>query len=284
MVKQLIPQEIAMLVSSNPAEGAYNISSRANSYDAVTINLQQPLKIPSNAINCQLKVLGTNIWNNTPNIIANENDKLLIIGKNSSDVITNFLITIPEGSYSVSDFNQAVLTELANQDAQDGMLSIQADDATSKVEIRLNFAYVGVSFAVANSCYEILGFLNTSTLGSQDGSGTGFIDNITYTAPNIAKFNVINYYLIASDLVSQGLRFNNDYRQIINQTNITVRPGSLIVYEPNNPSTISCQELVGQTRSSFNIRLLKDDFSPANTRSEYFSVRMSITYLLPIEI
>lgn len=283
-MKTLVEQEISWIINSNPNEGVYNISSRANSYDAVQINLQQPLKIPQNAINCKLKVLSSNIWNNESNIIANENDKLLIIGKNSSGIITNFLITIPEGSYSVSEFNQAVLSELANQDAQDGMLSIQPDDATSKVEIRLNYAYVGVSFAVPNSCYEILGFLNNQSLGSQDGSGLNYIDNITYTATNIAKFNVINFYLISSDLVSQGLRFNNDYRQIIGESPISVRPGSLIIHEPYHPSIVHCNELIGQTRSSFCVRLLKDNFQPAYTRGEYFSIKLSITYSIPIEI
>ncbi len=277
MSLKLIPQEIAMVVSSDPSLGARNISTTSGSFDAFEIQLDQPIEIPAEAINTNLRVEATNIWNNEPNIISGVNDKLRVTGPNTSDVSTVFDITIPQGSYSVSELNQRLQTELSNLGAKvnpDPVISITPDEATQKIELRLNYINVTVDFTVANSCYEILGFLPTSVV-------TSIIAGESFLAPNEAKFNVISYYLVASSLVAQGLRFNNKYQQIINQTNITARPNSLIVSEPFNPSVIPSTEMNGQVRSTFTVRLLKDDGTPANTRGEYFSVRMSIRYLVP---
>lgn len=277
---KLVPQSVAFVVSSNPALGSYNLSKTANSFDAFSVRLQQPLKIPANAYNCTLRVEATSIWNNEPNIIAGVNDTLRVTGPNALDVVTVFDLTIPQGSYSVSELNQTLQTQLTNAGAKvspDPLISITPDEATQKIDLRLNYTNVTVDFTQPNACYEILGFLSTSVVGPPAVAGQSYLAN------NEAKFNVINYYLVASSLVTQGLRFNDTYRSIINQTNITVRPNSLIVSEPFNPSVIPCPELAGQVRSDFDVRLLKDDLTAANTRGEYFSVRLSINYLIPVE-
>jgi hypothetical protein len=276
---KLVKTEIPIVVSSNPAIGAFNLSITPNSFDSFRVDLDQPIHIPRNARNCVLEVLSTSIWNNEPNIITGVNDRLRVTGPDTLDVLTVYDLTIPQGSYSVSELNQRIQIELSNAGAKtspDPIISLTPDEATQKIEIRIFYTGAIVDFNIANSCWEILGFNNTDIL-------TATFDGESFLAPNEASFNVINYYLISSNLVSQGLRFNNTYRQIINQTNIDVRPNSQIVSEPFNPSRIECPELVGQVRSNFDIRLLKDDFTPANTRSEYFSVRMSLSYLEPIE-
>lgn len=276
---KLVPQEISMVVSSNPGLGAQNLSTTANSFDAFRVQLEEPLAVPANAQNVTLRVEATNVWNNQPNIITGVNDKLRVTAPDTLDVLTIYDITIPQGSYSVSELNQRIQVELANAGAKtspDPVISITPDEATQKIELRLNYLGVIVDFTIANSCWEILGFTPASVIGPPTIAGESFL------APNEAKFNVINFYLISSNLVSRGIRTNNTYRNIINQTNINVRPNSLIVSEPFNPSVIQTDELKGQVRSTFEVRLLKDDFTPANTRGEYFSVRMSIRYLIPL--
>jgi len=277
---KLVKKSIPLIVDSNPAFGAFNLSRTAGSFDAFRVDLENPIEIPRNAIECTLKVDSSSIWNNQPNIIQGFNDALRVTGPDTLDVVTVYDIIIPQGSYSVAELNQRIQIELANAGAKispNPIISLTPDEATQKIELRLNYLTVIVDFTVPNSCYEILGFNVTSIVGPPTVAGESFL------APNEASFNVINYYVISSNLVSQGLRFNNEYRQIINQTNIDVRPNSLIVSQPFNPSVIVCNELIGQVRSNFDIRLLKDDFTPANTRGEYFSIRFSIDYLVPME-
>ena len=277
--KLLIKREIPIVVSSNPSLGAINLSSNVNSFDAFRVDLEQPIAVPRNAQNCELKVLSSSIWANEPNIITGFNDTLRVTGPDTFDVITIFDIVIPQGSYSVSELNQRIQIELSNAGAKtspDPLVAITPDESTQKIDLRAFYTGVIIDFTQPNSCWEILGF-TASTVLIAGFAGESFL------APNEAGFNVINYYLISSNLVSQGLRFNNTYRQIINQTNIDVRPNSQIVSEPFNPSTISCPELIGQVRSNFDIRLLKDDFTPANTRGEYFSVRLELSYMEIVE-
>ena len=276
---KLVKTEIPIVVSSNPSIGAFNLSTTPNSFDAFRVDLEQPIVVPRNARNCVLQVLGTTIWNNQPNVITGVNDTLRITGPDTLDALTVFDIVIPQGSYSVSELNQRIAIELSNAGAKTSpnpIISLTPDEATQKIEIRIFYTGASVDFTQPNSCWEILGFTPATVL-------TATFDGESFLAPSEASFNVINFYLISSNLVSQGLRFNNTYRQIINQTNIDVRPNSQIVSEPFNPSKIECPELVGQVRSNFDVRLLKDDFSPANTRGEYFSVRMSLSYLEPLE-
>lgn len=278
MSVKLIKKTISMVFTSDPAQGARQIGTNPNSYDAFQVQFDEPIAIPKNAIECTLEVDSTVIWNNEANVVAGVNNTLRVTGPDTSDVVTVFDIVIPEGSYSVSEFNQSVQTLLANQGAKitpDPIISITPDEATQKIDIRLNYITSVVDFTQPNSCYNLLGFLSTSVLGPPTISGESIL------APNEANFNVINYYLIASDLVSQGLRFNNTYRQIINQTEISVRPNSQIVSTPYNPVIITCPELVGQVRSNVSFRLLKDDLTPANTRGEYYSLRMTINYMIP---
>lgn len=277
MSVKLIKKTISMVFTSDPSQGARQIGTNPNSYDAFQVQFDEPIHIPKDAIECTLKVDSTVIWNNEANVTP-QNNTLRVTGPNTSDVVTVFDIVIPEGSYSVSDFNQTVQTLLANQGAKispDPIISITPDEATQKIDIRLNYITSVVDFTQPNSCFNLLGFLSTSIIGPPSIAGESFL------APNEANFNVINYYLIASDLVSQGLRFNNTYRQIINQTEINVRPNSQIVSTPFNPAIIPCQELIGQLRSNVSFRLLKDDLSPANTRGEYYSLRMTINYMIP---
>jgi hypothetical protein len=277
---KLVKKSIAMVFSSDPAQGARQIGTNPNSYDAFQVQFDEPIHIPKEAIECTLEVDSTVIWNNEANVVAGVNDTLRVTGPNVSDVVTVFDIVIPEGSYSVSEFNQSVQTLLANQGSKvtpNPIFNITPDEATQKIDIRLNYITSVVDFTQPNSCFNLLGFLSTSILGPPSIPGESFL------APNEANFNVINYYLIASDLVSQGLRFNNTYRQIINQSEISAKPNSQIVSTPFNPAIITCPELINQVRSNVTFRLLKDDLTAANTRGEYFSLRLSINYMIPIK-
>ena len=275
-MKNYIPRSISFVVDSNPANGVENLSAAASSFDRFRVNLSsQPLTIPRDAQNVTLSVESTSIWNVTPNIVTGQNDTLRVTGPNTLDVLTVYYIVVPQGNYSVSQLNQSIQTALSNAGAKispDPLISLTPDEATSKIEIRLNYATVVVDFTQPNSMWEILGFLATTVLGPGAAGQS-------YLAPNTARFNVVNYFLVSCSLAGSGLRFNNRYQSIICKSEINARPGSLSINEFINPSQISVQELAGQTRNEFIVSLLKDDFSPANTNSEYFSVRFSISYL-----
>ena len=270
----LVPEEISMIVSSDPAAGAINRSPDGAYFE---IQLQDGLQIPKNAMNINIAVEEATVWWVVPNIITGQNDKMYITGPDTNDVIQNFIITIPQGLYDLSGLNQAILRELENAGAKidpDPLLTITPDEATQKVEIRVDYPTVSIDFTQADTPREILGF-NSQVLGTYPAAP------INILADNIAQFNQVNYFLLHSDLTNKGIRFNNNYNQTISQILIDVAPGSQIVNKPFNPARINCPELGGANRTNLRIWLTDDKDRRVNTNGEYFTARIVIHYLVP---
>ena len=229
------------------------------------------IEIPKQARDVTLRVEAATVWWSVPNIIAGVNDTLYITGPSVGDVVSNYTVVIPSGLYDLSGLEQAVQRVLENQGAKidpSPLISLTPDDATQRVEVRLNYASVVVTFAT-NSPYKILGFGVGSQLSRPPTK---------WVAPSTAQFNAVNYFLLHTDLVTQGIRYNGEYQQTIAQVLIDVAPGSQIVYNPYNPPKVSCQELAGQLRNTARFWLTDDKNRAVNTNSEAWSLRVVISY------
>ena len=272
----MVPEEISMIVSSDPSTGAINRSSDGSYFE---IQLQDGLNIPKEAHNINLSVEEASIWWTVPNIITGQNDKIYISGINTLDVLTDYVITIPQGLYDLSGLNQAILRGLENAGAKvnpNPLITLTADEPTQKVEIRYNYGSVLIDFTKTDTPRAILGF-NSAIYGPYT-AGTNLL------APNVAQFNQINYFLIHSDLTTKGIRFNNKYNQTISQVLIDVSPGSQIVSRPFNPARIPVPELGGARRTNFRMWLTDDEDRSVNTSGEYWTARIVIRYLRPFLI
>lgn len=270
----MVPEEISLIVSSDPNSGAVNRSLDGSYFE---IQLQDGLQIPKEALNVNISVEEATIWWVVPNIITAQNNKMYITGPDIFDVLQNYIITIPQGLYDLSGINQTVLRELENQGAKidpDPLISLTPDEPTQKVEMRFNYTTVSVNFSNSDTPRIILGF-DSLIYGPYAGAP------ISILAPNIAQFNQVNYFLIHSDLTNKGIRFNNNYNQTISQILIDVSPGSQIVSKPFNPAKINAQELAGAIRTNLRIWLTDDQDRRVNTNGEYYTARIVIHYLKP---
>lgn len=270
-----VPQEINLIASSDPLAGATNISADGSKFE---IQLDDAIRIPPEAVNITIAVEEATVWWVVPNIITGKNDKLyLTVPRASDDALTSYVVTIPQGLYDLSGINQAILRELENQGAKSNpspAINFTPDDATQKVELRLNYLGSVVDFTQPDTPRIILGF-NSQVIGPT------IIAPISIIADNTAGFNTVNYFLIHSDLVSKGIRFNNNYNQTIAQVLIDVPPGSQIVSKPFNPARTDGQELSGAQRTNIRFYLTDDRDRPVNTNGEYWTCRVVIKYLLP---
>ena len=86
----------------------------------------------------------------------------------------------------------------------------------------------------------ILGFI---------GVYTGATD-VVITGENIPKFNSLNYYLIQSNIVSNGIRINSKYQSIIAKIKITCEPNQQNIYDPMN-STIVLSPMIQESNLLF---------------------------------
>jgi len=280
-----VPEEISLIVSSDPGAGAVNVSSDGSQFE---IQLDgEGIQIPKDAINVNVSVEESTVWWVIPNIITGENDTLYIYGDNDATpaVPQLFTVVIPQGLYDLAGLNQAVQAGLESLNARTigaggeplSLISLTADDATQKVRIRFNYTNVYVDFQPNNTPRQILGF-NAQQYGPFAGAPLSIL------APNTAQFNQVNYFLIHSDLVNKGIRFNNSYNQTVAQVLINVAPGSQIVSTPFNPAKCNAQELAGSKRTNLRFWLTDDKQRNVNTNGEYFTARIVIHYMRPMVI
>ena len=270
----MVPHEISILASSDPDAGAINISQDGSQFE---IQLEEALQIPQEAINITIDVEEATVWWVVPNIITGQNDKFYCSVPDVKDVITPYVITVPQGLYDLSGLNQAIARELSNAGAKidpNNTVILSPDDATQRVELTLPYIGSSVDFTPIDTFRGILGF-NSQVIGPT------VVAPYTQIADNTAAFNQVNYFLIHSDLTNKGIRFNNQYNQTISQVLIDVPPGSQIVSRPFNPARINAPELGGAKRTNLRFWLTDDKNRPLNTNNEYFTARVAIKYLLP---
>jgi len=193
---------------------------------------------------------------------------------------------IEQGLYDLTGLNNSLQSGLEQAGARTTergnnnplpLVSLSPDEATQKVLLRLNYDNVYVDFQPPNTPREIIGF-DALQYGPMIGTP------VNELAPNVAEFNQVNYFLIASDLVQKGIRFNNRYNQVITQVLINVSPGSQIISVPFNPAKSDAQDLAGSKRSVLRFRLTDDKLRPVNTNGEYWTARVVIRYLMPMVI
>lgn len=268
----LIEYENSMLFSSDPSLGAINRSSDGSSFE---VQFGEPLSIPKNAVNCSVSVFESTIWYTVPNLTVS-NNRLYIYGDSNTlpSVPTLYSVIIPKGLYDLGALSSAVLSQLSDLGARISplpLISFYADSNTQKVVIKFNYSNVYIDFTQTNTFREIIGFLPL-IYGPYTNSPLSII------ASNVASFNQINYFLISSNIVSQGIRINNKFNNILSQVLITVSPGSQQVSAPFNPAKIQCNELVGSSRTNLKFSLTDDKLRAVDTNGEYFTLRLVIKY------
>lgn len=282
MASVLIPNEISMIVNSNPADGAANLSSDGSLFQ---VNLEDGgIQIPKDALNVNVSVETASIWFSTPNIInvdskdgiLKKNNKFYIVGPNLSNASTSFIITLDDGLYDIALLNDTVKRLLIVAGAQvtaGPLVLFSADAATGRIFTTFNYAATTIDFTQPDTFREILGY--ASALITPAGG---------YTAPKnvdatlVANFNTLNSYLIHSDIVANGIRFNNTYVQAITEVLIDVSPYEQINSTPFNPARSQANELRGIHRNNITFWLTDQDNRRINTNGEYWSLRMVIRY------
>lgn len=278
----LVPEELNLLVSSDSTQGARNVSRDGSRF---TVKLEEAIEIPIDALNCNLCVEESTIWWTVPNIITGINDRLYVIGPTQANpaITQSAIITIPLGLYDASGLNESVQKSLENAGFQTTsgipaiskpIFTITTDEATSRIILRFEYSTVSIDFTHNDTPREILGF-NALVYGTYP------LTPQNISAPSVAQFNTVNYFLLHSDLAEQGIRFNNSYNQTISQVLIDVAPGSQIVSKPFNPAKVSCDRLAGAKIDTFTVWLTDDKQREVNTNGEFFTARIVIRWLHP---
>jgi hypothetical protein len=260
---RLREKQINILVSSNPSTSSLNLSSDGSKFEVAFAN---PIKIPSNAKNVTVECTNAFIWWIIANIITGQNDKFYL-----TVAATPYVLTIPQGLYDATGLKNAIERELTNNGIS-GAIIIGSDASTQKVTILIAATTTSVDFTQSDTPREIMGF-NDQVVGPPTSPNT------TYLADNVAAFNQVNYFLVHSTIVNEGLTTNGVGSQTVAVVPIDVQPGKQIIYKPFNPSQMDI------TGRGINISRLKfwltdDQNRSVNTNGEYWGCNLLIRYLI----
>lgn len=272
MTTHLIPSEISMIANSRTSLGASRVSADGSKFE---IQLESSFNIPSNALDVTIEVDKAIIWYNSPNITTGVNDRFVVYAENSSSLEIKYDVRIPQGLYDVTHLSLAIhRAVLALGYSGSPLITLTGDSATDTIVLTCNNSTVRVDWTEANTFRTLLGF-NSTILTS-----TSTTHN--FRGDDKAKFNVLNYYLIHTDLISHGIRINRQYNQTIAQVLVDVGVGSQIRYIPSNPIKIEANDLAGSSRTNLRFWLTSDTNEAVNTQGEDWSVHLVIRYLLPL--
>jgi hypothetical protein len=260
----LIKKSVSLVFNSDSAAGAENISDDNSAFE---VTLDDPLAIPQNAIECSAAIISGSFWNTAYNISDSfGNNKLRFT--TTAEPAGTYTLTIADGLYSVAGLNTAISTLLTNLTLPANLITISGDDATQRSIVHILTDGDSIDFTYAGSIREVLGF-NSAVITAPSA-------NYSFFSDNVAEFNRINNFVIASNLVPAGIPVNNRTRGIIGQIGIDAKPGRQVNYAPTNLTSFDASALVGNRRTQLRFQLLDQNLRPVNTPDNYnFTLKIS---------
>ena len=79
-------------------------------------------------------------------------------------------------------------------------------------------------------------------------------------------------------MVSNGIRINSTYQNIIAKIKVTCSPNQQNIYDPMNPTVNLTPELAGDVRNQFTFTLLDSNLNYVDTKNELWSATIRLTY------
>lgn len=257
-------------ISSDPDAGSVNLSQQGDQFQVV---LDRPINIPRNAVDAHIRVLDSSIWNVVPNISAD-------IGNNNLSYIVGgvqYSTLIPNGLYSLEGLEDFIQRDLTNKGLSPTAITLSGNSATQKSVLTFE-AGVQLDLTVANAPTQILGF------DARLVPLTPQVDGYSEEGDSTANFNRTEFFLISSDIVSNGIPVNSSSGSgVIHKALIQSQPGSQSNYLPYLPPIVDAGELIGQSKSSFNVRLSDQLGRRVSTQGEYFAFTMQLEYSINSE-
>lgn len=226
-----------------------------------SFDMKPPIELPAKT---QLKMALHNFsfTNFFTNIYTGTNDKFYYT--NDAGTPNKYSITIPEGSYSVSDLSDAINSGVINNGHTDGLITLIPDYSTNKVLFSISTTGWQLYFP-AGSPYILLG----TTLNQKIPSGGLTTGAYSELATNVATFNSILQLYLHTNLTNSSL-FAGKQSDIIASITPTAEIGSIQETSPTNLLWTSMSDKAGMLINTINLNItdqsgntvkLSDDFS-----------------------
>ena len=228
-----------------------NVSISADS-SRVDINLEIPLVFSGSSLSTTLEVEGASIWNVAYNISNALNNNTFYYLFNGSSQPT---MLIPDGLYSITTLNSEISRQFTNRNLTSPII-LTGNLSTQKSVLTVNIGYQ-MDTQPFDSVGSILGF----SVGVWPTIAP-VLNSVSMPSQNTARFNNTNSITVLSNLVSNGIPLNNSGRNLIANIPITASIGSLISYQPINPTVVDINNLRGRSVQNFYVQICDDKAKP----------------------
>lgn len=257
---------------------ASNVPTTRN---AMTIQIQPAIRIPSDAKNVRVYLRSLNCPYSFVNINSSNN---LFYWTDDASNPTKYSFTFANGLYSLTSINSQLQVKLQNAINTSGfaftnnLFTYTADPSTNTTYMTINSSGYQVSHNTG-TFQNLTGF--TANRKTPSGATLTTGASTYFTGNNIVQFqNVTN--VIVSVSLPINYYFNNQARPILANVPVTVTPQSIITYPVNSVALpeynkIDCN-LAGATLSSLTVRLLDQNLADIDLNGYDFSVEINIEY------
>ena len=268
-------QQIPLLLNSKNGD---NLSPDGSSF---LVKLEVPIRVPRRAKSCWIEVISAEVPNTVPNVYTGSNDTMVLTLTIDATTYVEPIV-FPQGTYDLDTINDEINRQLRQIQQRidpgakyENMIQITANEATQYAILEFDTTTtpgVTLTFDVPNSIGSLLGLSGTYSVPAQT--------KVEYSATEYARINSTEFFLVHCDLVQRGIRFNNDFSQIVAQVLIDVSPGSMIMHRPYNIPKIPANKLIGANESVIRVWLTNQDNVLVNTSGEFYTVALNINYIL----
>lgn len=200
MVKKLVQREISFIVDSDVSSGALEKTADGSAF---TVQFDQPLFLPSSAINPTLDIEESAVWFTTPNIYdasdgTKQNNRFIFEYSRQGPRISLDL-TIPRGVYSLNDIEVAMnraIREATNNFINTDAVSLSASPDGGRVNLQVLYL----------DNYEIDATNNNFTIFY--GAST-----ITLNVPN-GIYNITELQTQINDIIKTNTSISTDFLEL----------------------------------------------------------------------
>ncbi|MGI0027987.1 MAG: hypothetical protein ACREAD_09140 [Nitrosopumilaceae archaeon] len=207
-----------------------------------------------------LALVGFYTYNSIFNIDHNNN----VFQYKKTDVEVEWTtISIPFGSYEISDIEKALITalQISSKDKDEKILSIKPNNNTLKCEIECKY---NISFNAKNSIGKVLGFKDALLRKFQKHESVFPVD-------------IIKVRIIRIDCnITTGAYLNSHQSHTIFEFDIDVEPGYKLSKEPTNIIYMPLKPNGNQSIDNITLRILDDNGDLIDFRGEKIIVKLEL--------
>ena len=282
----LYKREIPLFLNSEAAE---NLSATPGSYDKFRVDFSPAIKIPRDAIQPTVALIGLDSFYTYPNLPNAAQLRFTATGSGTFGAASGVAQTVsfPKGLYSVAAIQGILSDYLVASTLSDTLLTISGNDATQKTSFVASGLAAGDTLVIdagntSDELLVLLGFTQT------DGAAVTSVATVTgvagatsqlVEAPFVANFgDSLSHVNVHTSLSSGGIGLSGTSTDVVGAIVPNTGVGGQITFQAPFPLHCSCEHLRGSTTTSAAFYITNQNNEPLDTNGDHWSLQLLLSW------